>query len=250
MPRKSTPNAGYWIYNSLVLRIYDWVVPGILNRFVWRCPTSCVRSLFNEHLSARHADIGIGTGFFLAHAYRARGTKQQRHQSLLGSECFAERLILLDAHPATLNYCETRLQRLGVFAENQIETHEINVTDDRQLAELAAIIGQNGMLDSVSANYLFHCLPNGLQSSEPSIAFAKQVLAKDGVFFGSMILAEQTDKRLVTKTIAGLFRRLNIFGRRKDRLSELRGLLNKHFEFCDIQLRGCVAVFVAKQKHQ
>ena len=61
------------------------------------------------------------------------------------------------------------------------------------------------------------------------VAFAQQVLAEDGVFYGSTILGSETDKRLKTKITAGLFRRMKIFGQRKDRLDELQSLL---YEIC------------------
>ncbi|KUJ07679.1 S-adenosyl-L-methionine dependent methyltransferase [Mollisia scopiformis] len=51
-----------------VLFIYDFWVIGISNLYAWRCPTGTVLvPFFNKNLSKKHLDIGVGTGYFLAH---------------------------------------------------------------------------------------------------------------------------------------------------------------------------------------
>ena len=57
--------AGQAAYTPLTLRIYDWFVLGFSNRFLWRCPTSELEALYDRNVSARHLDIGVGTGYFL-----------------------------------------------------------------------------------------------------------------------------------------------------------------------------------------
>jgi hypothetical protein len=38
---------------------------GFSNRFLWRCPTAELRRLHKRNVSARHLDVGVGTGYFL-----------------------------------------------------------------------------------------------------------------------------------------------------------------------------------------
>lgn len=53
------------IYSKPVLAVYDVAVLGISNAWVWRCPTRTILQYYNTHVSARHLDIGVGTGSFL-----------------------------------------------------------------------------------------------------------------------------------------------------------------------------------------
>ena len=59
--------AGQAVYTKPILAIYDLWVLGISNRLIWKCPSSYLLENYNQHISANHLDIGIGTGFFLAH---------------------------------------------------------------------------------------------------------------------------------------------------------------------------------------
>lgn len=61
--------AGASVYSPAVLKLYDWWVLGLSNRFAWECPTKTVLlPFFKEHIGQRHLDVGVGTGFYLAHA--------------------------------------------------------------------------------------------------------------------------------------------------------------------------------------
>ena len=57
--------AGQAVYSPMVLRTYDWIVLGLSNRFLWRCPTAELLGLYDRNVTERHLDIGVGTGYFL-----------------------------------------------------------------------------------------------------------------------------------------------------------------------------------------
>jgi hypothetical protein len=57
--------AGQAVYSKWVLVLYGLWVLGISNSFIWCCPSSRILRLFNQHITADHLDIGVGTGFFL-----------------------------------------------------------------------------------------------------------------------------------------------------------------------------------------
>jgi ubiquinone/menaquinone biosynthesis C-methylase UbiE len=60
--------AGAAVYSRFTLFIYDFWVLGVSNLYAWRCPTSSVLvPFFNKNLSKKYLDIGVGTGYFLAH---------------------------------------------------------------------------------------------------------------------------------------------------------------------------------------
>ena len=57
--------AGQAVYDKRTLAIYDLLVLGLSNRWIWRCPTPIQLDHYNENLSANHLDVGVGTGYFL-----------------------------------------------------------------------------------------------------------------------------------------------------------------------------------------
>lgn len=75
---------GAAIYSPLMLKLYDWWVLGISNRYAWRCSTDAVLlPFFRQHVGRRHLDVGVGTGFYPVHAGfhqfpRVRAAKNQR----------------------------------------------------------------------------------------------------------------------------------------------------------------------------
>ncbi len=57
--------AGQAVYNRHTLALYDFVVLGVSNRFIWKCPTPRIEAHYNRHVTANHLDAGVGTGYFL-----------------------------------------------------------------------------------------------------------------------------------------------------------------------------------------
>ena len=45
--------------------VYDPLVVGLVNPYVWRCPSSSILRLYDEHVADRHLDVGPGTAYFL-----------------------------------------------------------------------------------------------------------------------------------------------------------------------------------------
>jgi hypothetical protein len=57
--------AGHAVYTKRMLGIYDFLVLGLSNRLIWRCPTQRLVDHYNRHVTANHLDVGVGTGYFL-----------------------------------------------------------------------------------------------------------------------------------------------------------------------------------------
>ena len=70
--------AGQAVYSKRVLRIYDFVVLGVSNRFIWKCPTQRLEQHYNQHITANHLDVGVGTGYFLIAAACRRSHRASR----------------------------------------------------------------------------------------------------------------------------------------------------------------------------
>ena len=57
--------AGAAIYSKPFLSVYDLYVLGFSNTFVWQCPSRLILDFYNAHVSGKHLDVGVGTGYFL-----------------------------------------------------------------------------------------------------------------------------------------------------------------------------------------
>src|SRR5215471_7704675 len=56
---------GAAVYTPSTLALYDLVVLGFSNSLVWKCSSRLILDFYNEHISGKHLDIGVGTGYFL-----------------------------------------------------------------------------------------------------------------------------------------------------------------------------------------
>src|SRR5262244_13795 len=83
-------------YTPLTLALYDLAVLRFSNSFVWRCPTHVLLDFYHQHISDKHLDIGVGTGYFL---------DKCRFPST------APRIALLDLNPNSLAKSAKRLRR-------------------------------------------------------------------------------------------------------------------------------------------
>ena len=88
--------AGQAVYTRRGLRLYDFIVHGLSNRFVWRCPTQGLVAHYNRHVTANHLDVGVGTGYFLERCRFPPG---------------APRIALLDINRNSLDFAAGRIAR-------------------------------------------------------------------------------------------------------------------------------------------
>lgn len=101
------------------------------------------------------------------------------------------------------------------------------------------------MFDSVSINYLLHCLPGSM--AEKSIVFShiKEVMNTGGMVFGSTILGQGTPKNAFAQKLMSFYNKKGIFCNENDELVALEEALNKHFSNVKVEVIGCVALFSA-----
>src|SRR5512143_3043921 len=151
--------AGQAVYTKRTLSIYDFLVLGVSNRFLWKCPTSRLEEHYSEHVTANHLDVGVGTGYFLD---RCSFPSQ------------APRIALMDLNAATLDFASRRIARY------QPETHCRNVLEPISLA------GEK--FDSIGINYLLHCIPGSIGSKAVAFDHLKALMNPGAVIFGSTLL--------------------------------------------------------------
>lgn len=210
---------GAAIYSPLVLKVYDWWVLGISNRYAWECSTRRVLlPFFRQHVGHRHLDVGVGTGFYLARA----GLPPM------------SRLTLLDLNPGSLRAAQRRVMR----SSTQIVRHDV-------MNPLPGRVGKN--MDSISLFYLLHCLPGTMADKSQVFGHLKAHLAPDGVLYGATILGDTAGHNGFGRKLMALYNRKGIFGNQRDTRDGLALALQQHFAQVDIHVEGRVALFEARE---
>src|SRR5260370_2269721 len=142
---------GAAVYTPLALALYDLAVLRISNSFVWECDSHVLLDFYNQHISDKHLDIGVGTGYFL---------DKCRFPST------APTIALFDLNPHSLARSAKRLRRYNPSCYMGNALHRID-------------IDMSGF-DSISLNYLLHCLPGNLASKSIVFDHVKRLLRDGG----------------------------------------------------------------------
>ena len=204
------------IYSKAVLSIYDLWVLGFSNSFLWKCPTRLLRKEFVENATNNHLDIGVGTGYYLDKCLNNR----------------ERRLALLDLNPNCLESTASRVSRFDpeVYSANILETLDL----------------QCDKFDSISMNYLLHCLPGSLK--EKSLVFRNLLpyLNDNGTVFGSTILGKDVEIGYLAGKLISIYNQKGIFNNYQDSLTVLTSSLHECFNEGNVQVIGCVAIFIAR----
>jgi hypothetical protein len=209
--------AGQAVYTKRVLRAYDCVVLGVSNRWLWQCPTPRLVAHYHQHLTANHLDVGVGTGYFLDHCRFPAA---------------APRIALLDLNQNALEFAA---QRLGRYHP---ETYLRNV--------LEPISMEAAKFDSVSLNYLLHCLPGSMESKAVAFDHLTALMNPHAVLFGSTLLQGGVSRSWWAKRLMDVYNQKRIFSNRHDSLDGLKRALGQRFRDVSVEVVGCVAMFAGR----
>lgn len=202
------------VYTPLTLALYDLAVLRLSNSFVWQCASHVLLDFYNQHISDKHLDIGVGSGYFLD---RCRFPSN------------APKIALFDLNRHSLAKSAKRLRRYNpsCYMGNALQRIDI---------------GMSGF-DSISLNYLLHCLPGNLASKSIVFEHVKSLLRNGGVIFGSTILGEGVRHNPLARQLMKIYNARGIFSNLSDRQSDLEAGLKAHFDEHTIHIAGCVALF-------
>ncbi len=216
-PTPDDAAAGAAIYSRLLLSVYDLYVLGFSNRFVWRCPSRLILDFYNQHVSARHLDVGVGTGYFL-----------DKCTFPIPDPIIA----LVDLNPNSLQFAARRLQRYrpSIYVANVLEPLQIEPAD----------------FDSIAINYVLHCLPGEISSKAVVFPNLKRLLRPGGVIFGSTILGKGVKHNVLAKRLMQIYNSKRIFSNLHDDGDDLESVLKTNFREYTIHVVGCVAFFVGR----
>lgn len=209
---------GAAVYNRATLMAYDFWVLGVSNRWAWRCPTAALVAHFDRHAGLRHLDIGVGTGYLLDHGRFPAGPPK---------------VVLADLNPASLAAAAKRISHLHP------QTHQVNVLEPFALPEAP--------FDSVSMNYLLHCLPGTLAEKAPALRHAVAQLRSDGTLFGATILGDDAGHNGFGRMLMRAYNARGIFGNRGDTAAGLRAVLDLALRDVELQVIGKVALFSGRR---
>lgn len=204
-------------YTQLGLRLYDSLIVHWLAPTVWGCSPDTLVEHYRAHVTSNHADIGVGTGYFL-------------DRCGLGSP--RPRLALIDLQPNCLNYTARRLSRY------RPRTYVRDV-----LQPMDAI--SEGPFDSIALGGIIHCLAGDLRLKSKVFDTIAPLTRAGTKIFGYTLVYDGVPDRARRLLVHPLLNRLRVIDNTHDRLSDLDHELRARFIDCKVELVGCMALFSA-----
>ncbi len=209
--------AGAAVYTRSVLQIYDLYVLGFSNTFIWECPSRLILDFYNEHISQRHLDVGVGTGYYL---------DKCKFRSPISI------ITLADLNPNSLEIAAERLKRYSP------KTHLVNVLEPIRI--------EPADFDSIALNYLLHCLPGNIRTKGALFQNLKSLLNNHGVIFGTTILGKGVRQNILARALMRAYNWTGIFANVNDNATDLEDVLRVNFRDYSIRVVGCVAFFMGR----
>lgn len=243
---------GAAVYSPLVLALYDWWVLGFSNRYAWACPTGKVLlPFFRQHLSARHLDVGVGTGYYLAHS---RFHPDQQLSLLdLNPNSLAAAAARVAAPDARARVAAASFDATSMFYPMSYPSDAAAALPVPTLRLIHADVLDPGTrldaagFDSISLFYLLHCLPGNMAGKAGAVFdLLRAALAPGGVVYGATILGAQAEHNRLGRRLLRLYNAKGIFGNDDDHIEALQSVLARRFIDISISQQGRVALFSAR----
>ena len=208
--------AGAAPYTRLFLNVYDLWVVKISNSVGWRCNRKHFVDLYRQYIGHRHLEVGPGSGWALANIDLPADID----------------LTLLDLNANSLTHTASRLD----VAVTRIQ-HDVLVPLDTRV----------DTFDSVSINYVLHCLPGDWSTKAAALTNLARMLKPEGVLFGSTVIGVDQSFTVLGAALMFAYNKIGAFDNRRDDVPGLRRLLSDGFEHVEVTMVGNVAIFVARR---
>jgi ubiquinone/menaquinone biosynthesis C-methylase UbiE len=202
------------LYTKGFLYVYDRLALGLTSRLIWKCPPEKILNLYNQHVSANHLDVGVGTGYFLDNCKFPVPNP---------------RLVLVDLKHNSLAVARKRLARYSprTYRQNALEPLEID----------------GPRFDSIGVNHLLHCLPVTMQAKGTVFEHLKALLNPGGILFGTTLLYGGVERSFLATYTYYWLNLMGIMTNRQDDIEGLKKNLELHFVESNIEVIGCGALF-------
>ncbi|MBM3562755.1 MAG: class I SAM-dependent methyltransferase [Alphaproteobacteria bacterium] len=210
-------HAGQAVYTPKMLAVYDVLVLGLSNRWIWKCPTPRLLAHYDRHVSGNHLDVGVGTGYFLDRCRFPTATP---------------RIALMDLNRDALQFAGRRVARYRpeTYARNVLETIDFD----------------SAKFDSLGVNYLLHCLPGDMATKARAFDFLSRLMNPGAIVFGSTLLQDGVTRGFAAQRLMAFYNSKGIFSNTQDDLDTLTRELEKRFDAVSVETVGCAALFSAR----
>jgi hypothetical protein len=215
--RSNPAYAGQAGYTSIGLKAYDFVVYRFTGPVLWRCTGKQLVEFYDEHVSARHLDVGVATGALID---RARFPVPEPD------------ITLMDLNPNSLAFAAGRLRRYSP------KTHQANVLEPWGLPPQR--------FESVGMMNILHCLPGTIREKAVAFDHAREVLIPGGTLFGATVLGKGVKHTRLANFGMRRLNRKGAFSNLDDSLEDLEAALASRFSSHQVRVEGTVALFTAK----
>lgn len=216
IPNQEDIKCGQAIYTKKSLPLYDLIVTKLSNQFAWRCSRKILINFFKDNTSKNHLDIGVGTGYFLQKLHLTPGN---------------QRIGLLDLNEDCLDYTKKKLNQF----HPEVYHHDV----------FEPFTSITKKFDSVSLNYVLHCLPGTISQKSKTFDHIKDVLNPRGKMFGTTILGKGINHNFLAKKLLTIYNNKKIMNNINDDKETLLNELQNRFSYVQLKVIGCVALFVA-----
>jgi len=211
-----TPEDGARIYSAFFLRCYDFLIYKVLAPYVWRCGGGHFADLYSLMMSPNHADIGVGTGYFL---------------DCCGYLPGEVRIGLFDLQQNCLDYTAARIARF------EPETYRCNALEPINVAA--------ARFDSIALGGILHCIPGDMTQKGVVFDAIKPLMKPGAKVFGYTILNQGIHKTMLSRLVYFLLHQLKVINGDQDSAQQLKTELDKRYKVVEVRTVGCVALFAA-----
>lgn len=213
----SEPRNSIKAYTKLGLHVYDPLIVNLVAPHVWGCDPDILVDHYRRHVTSNHADIGVGTGFFLDRC---------------GFESPSPRLALIDLQPNCLDHTARRLSR---YRPSTYLRDVLSPVDELP----------GGPFDSIAFGGIIHCLAGDLTLKSRVFDNIRSLTRLGTKIFGYTLVCDGVSQRVSRRLVHPLLNRLRVIENANDHASDLYAALSTRFIDCTVELIGCMALFSA-----
>ena len=201
---------GQKTYTKKSLFFYNFRVLFFNNTFVWKCSTKKLLDQFKKYTSRNHLDIGVGTGFYL----------DKVRKKIINID-------LMDLNNNCLN------QVSQVLKDKTPNVYKIDILKDISSSFYSKY-------DSISFNYLIHCLPD---NGNKDLVFKNvaKMLKQEGVAFGATVINDYKNDLAIK--VSKKYNNIGKFDNKNDTYLKIEGYLQSSFKDYTIEQVGSVCLF-------
>jgi ubiquinone/menaquinone biosynthesis C-methylase UbiE len=205
-------------FNKLSLFFYDALLYGLISKYAWGSSTARLDAHYARYVSANHLEVGVGTGYLLD---RVRFPQTPR-------------LALMDLSPQCLAATARKVARHTPtsYVQNILEP----------------ITQQIAPFDSISVNYVMHCVPGDFTKKGTAFVHLATLLKEHGTLFGTTVLSLDVPKNMLARPFMWLMNALGVFNNRADSARDLEASLRTHFQVLQFDIVGVTAFFAVQTR--